>query len=194
MEKIEPKKNSELIPDTGTALGLIRSHQDALDQKVKADLQRAEKNYSQGKKQAYGIASQYAPQLQKCRFKLIVYWKVKKCGTPYTQLEIDTYKNLKKIPSIDFDTYGRLNHQDAVNALEDKVYEEAHKMFKAILVWNDWFNSEEHWVVSYNTQNLIRSERRELFFKPADPNGNILFDGYAGKAIRLDKMRFYEGK
>lgn len=164
----------------------------ATEEKIKNDLLKAERAYLTNRNQPTGVAAQYKNQLLKCAFKLIVYYKVKKDGTPYAQHEIDSYQNLKKIPSIDFDTYKRLNHEDAYNALTDKVYQEAPRMNKAMIVWCDYFNSQEHLIASFNCTNLMRSNILTLHFKPKDEYGHIKFDYYEGQPIRLDKMRFYE--
>lgn len=157
----------------------------------KANLELASKKIDMPR-QATGILSQYKPQLIRCRFKLVVYWDVDKHGNYYTVAQKKAGKNRKPIPSIDFDIYNRLNHQDAYNALCDKVYEQAERMDKAILIYNDYINNKEHWIAVFNPKNLLRSIKREVHFKDADANGNILFDYYEGTPIRLDDMRFYE--
>lgn len=188
------------MPQAQRELKLEAQHkQDLLiDQKIKQDLVNAEMNLQKGMyqraktKTPYGVAAQYSKELVKCQFKLIVYWKVKKDGTPYTQFEIDNYENLKKIPSLDFDAYNRINHQVAYDKLCDKVYNEANRMNKAILVYMDYANSEEHWIASFNTTNLIHSIVKPVHFKPKDENGHIRFDYYEGDPIRLNQMRSYE--
>lgn len=192
----EPQKIGALIPGAANELKLQAHINAEAEQakKIKQELYQAEKGLQNKPKQVYGIAAQYKTQLSKCAFKLIIYWKVKKDGTPYAQHEISSYANLKKIPSIDFDTYKRINHEDAYNALLDKVYNEAHRMFKAILVYCDYFNSQEHWIASFDCTNLVRSTLLPVHFKAKDEYGNIRFDYYEGQPIRLDKMRFYEGR
>lgn len=122
------------------------------------------------------------------KFKIVVYWKIKKDGfTPYSEAEIKAKQNRKFIPSYDYTvSAGGVTIENHELALQKQYtfLDRRKNFFTAYIIWNVTEGVEL--AVSKHVEGKIIHARPAVFYKCGAQLKDIKIKGLGGKEILLN--------
>ncbi len=126
------------------------------------------------------------------KFKLVVYWSHKPCGTPYSVFEMQMNYNRKYINSYDYNGVKGFNvtdHKLALQKLLKKMEIDKAKIIKAFLIMNDYTNRKELTIGKFPKGDISIGDFIQPQFLNPNEKGHVYVHGLPCEPLRIDDMR-----